>query len=588
MHVVRRASALALILLGALTGAAHASTALCNVPITMSDGAVMRANIWLPSQSGAKFPTVLTVSGYNKDATNPTGQSCSGSGGLATADTALADKGYAVMLIDDRGTGASQGKWDSWGERTQLDYQDELDWIQKQPWSDGSVATTGGSYMGITSLLVAEADAARVREGKPRAVKAVWADIPMSDAYRDVTFHGGSIDAGFIPLWLGLTTSLSDLPPSTMASDPQGSLSTYADHLRDGYDFAAQKVLDTTLGKDAAYDGPFYRLRSPGDRAGQIRVPVVIQGGWWDIFQRGEPRLYEQLTHSPYKKLIMSPHYHTTSGPAMTDPNLKDEWFDHWLKGSDNGVQDAPAVSLYPMNGTAWQHYTTWPVPGVKYTPFYLDAGKALAASKPAAAAGDTAPLLPASSPCSRMTTQWTAGTAQGPCETDNRTFEATGLTYTTPPLDKDTELTGPVVANVWAEMTSTDATLVGVVSDVDPSGASNQVTAGFLLASQRKVDAKRSTYGPGHVLIRPFHPFTQASQQPVTPNDPALYRIEIYPTSAVFKKGDSIRLTINSADTPATMTPVPDLVNELGGNITVLHGGRYGSDVLLPVSSGG
>jgi putative CocE/NonD family hydrolase len=186
------------------------------------------------------------------------------------------------------------------------------------------------------------------------------------------------------------------------------------------------------------------------------------------------------------------------------------------------------------------------------------------------------------------MTTQWTAGAAQGPCETDNRTFEATGLTYTTPPLGKDTELTGPIVANVWAEMTTTEATLVGVVSDVDPSGASSQVTAGFLLASQRKVDAKRSTYGPGHVLIRPFHPFTQASQQPVTPNDPALYRIEIYPTSTVFKKGDSIRLTINSADTPATMTPVPDLVNELGGNITVLHGGRYGSHVLLPVSSGG
>src|SRR5688572_12094049 len=82
-------------------GAAHASTAMCNVPITMSDGLVLRANLWLPDGQGVKAPTVLTASGYNKDATNPGGAApCNGSGGIATADTSLADKGYAVMLLD--------------------------------------------------------------------------------------------------------------------------------------------------------------------------------------------------------------------------------------------------------------------------------------------------------------------------------------------------------------------------------------------------------------------------------------------------------------------------------------------------------
>jgi putative CocE/NonD family hydrolase len=575
--------------------AAGASIAKCNVPIPMSDGIVLRANVWLPSPTIGRYPTLLTVTGYNKDATNPTGTACSGSGGIANADTTMTDRGYAVMLLDDRGTGASQGKWDSWGQRTQTDYQEVLDWLQAQPWSNGSVATTGASYMGITSFLVAEADAARVAEGKPRAVRAVWADVPMSDAYRDVTFHGGAVDAGFIPLWLGLTTSLSDLPPSTTLSDPRGSLPTYVDHLRNGYDFAVQKVLSATLGQDSAYDGPFYQLRSPGDRANQIDVPVAITGGWWDIFQRGEPLLYEQLTHSPYKKLFMSPHYHTTSGPAMEDPNLKQEWFDHWLKNVSNGVENTPSVNFFPMNGTSWQHYPTWPVPGVKYTAMYLSGDRSgsadsindgsLIATNPTQGGGDAAPLLPVSSPCSRMTSQWTAGAVMGPCETDNRTFEATSLTYSSAPLPKDTEITGPIVANVWAELTSADATLVGVLSDVSPSGASNQVTAGFLLASQRAVDPARSTYGPGGILIRPFHPFTQASQQPVTPNDPTLYQIEIYPTSAIFRKGDRIRLTIGSADTPATGTPVPDALNEIGGEIRVLHGGPYDSNVLLPLS---
>jgi uncharacterized protein len=569
---------------------------MCNVPIRMSDGIVLRANIWLPSPATARYPTVLTASGYNKDATNPTGQSCSGSGGLATADTSLADKGYVVMLLDDRGTGASQGAWDSWGERTQLDYQEVLDWIQQQAWSNGSLATTGGSYMGITSFLIAEADAARVKQGKPRAVRAVYADVPMSDAYRDVTFHGGATDTGFIPLWLGLTTALSAPPPSTTTSDPAGSVPTWADHLRNAWDFAGQKIVGTTLGQDSAYDGPFYRLRSPGDRAGQIRVPVVITGGWWDIFQRGEPLLYEQLTQlsGRKKKLFMSPHYHTSSGPAREDPDLKQKWFDHWLKGVDNGVEDTPSVNFYPVNGSKWEHHATWPVPDLSYTPIYLSGKRSgsansvndgsLSFTQPAQGDGDSAPLLPASSPCSRMTTQWTAGSASGPCETDNRTYEASSLTYTSAPLEKDTQLTGPIVANVWAELTSKDATLVSVLSDVNASGASNQVTAGFLLASQRAIDKRRSTYGPHGVLIRPFHPFTQSSQQPVTPNDPTLYRIEIYPTDAVFKKGDRIRLTLGSADTPATSPPVPDLLNQLGGEIRVLNGGRYGSSVLLPL----
>src|SRR3954467_3086586 len=238
----------------ALPSAAHASTAMCNVPITTGDGIVLRANVWLPDAPTGKVPTVLTVTGYNKDTTNPTGQACSGEGGIATADTSLADKGYAVMLVDDRGTGASQGKWDSWGERTQLDYQDILDWIQAQSWSDGPVATTGASYMGITSMLLAEADAERVRQGKPRAVKAIWADVPMSDAYRDVTFHGGAVDAGFMPFWLGLTSTLSALPPSTTTTDPAGSAQTYADHLANAWQFAGQKILDTSLGNDSAYD----------------------------------------------------------------------------------------------------------------------------------------------------------------------------------------------------------------------------------------------------------------------------------------------------------------------------------------------
>ena len=192
---------------------------------------------------------------------------------------------------------------------------------------------------------------------------------------------------------------------------------------------------------------------------------MVITGGWWDIFQRGEPLLYEQLTDSPNKKLFMSPHYHTDGGPALEDPDLKDKWFDRWLKGADNGVENTPSVNLYPIGGDRWEHHSTWPVPDVDlHARLPRTAGNRSALPLPAEGGGDRAPLLPASSPCSRMTTQWTAGAAPGPCETDNRTLEASSLTYTSEPLEADTQLTGPIVANVWAELTSKDATLVGVL----------------------------------------------------------------------------------------------------------------------------
>jgi putative CocE/NonD family hydrolase len=597
LRIARAALPLALLLVALIAADAHATVSMCNVPITMSDGTVLRANVYLPSSSG-RYPTVLTATGYNKDAANPTGQDCSGSQGISSADPGLTEKGLAVMVLDDRGTGASGGKWESWGQRTQDDYKEVLDWIQAQPWSNRSVATTGESYMGITSLLIAEADVARIAEGKPRAVKAVWADIPMADAYRDVTFQGGALDSGFMPLWLGLVTGLSDLPPSSLSDNPQEAATVYIEHLFGNAEFSVGKLLGATLGEEAAYDGPFYRLRSPVVRASQITVPVVIQGGWWDLFQRGEPLLWETLKHSRDRVLIMSPHYHVTEGPALEDPNLKQEWFGHWLLKEDNGVQETPKVNLYSINGERWEHFKHFPLPKTKYQRMYLNGaasgsspvslhdGSLASTTPPAAQAGDTEPLLPASSPCSRMTAQWTAGAASNPfCDTNDETYEATSLTYTTAPMQAATKITGQITANLWASLSTTDATLIAVLSEVEPSGASNQITAGYLLASQREVDPALSTYGPKGVMIRPWHPFTKESQHAVTPNEPTEYNVEIYPTSAIVKPGNRLRLTIGTANTFTTLTPLPSLGQELGGTLTVLHDSQHQSNVLLPIT---
>src|SRR5205807_1445256 len=532
--ILARALALAVVATALAASTAQASVSMCNVPITMSDGTVLSANIFLPSTTG-RFTTILTATGYNKDAANPTGQECEASQGIAGDEPGLTEKGYAVMVFDDRGTGGSGGKWESWDQRTQDDYKEVLSWIQAQSWSNGSVATTGQSYMGITSFLMAEADVARVAEGKPRAVKAIWADIPMADAYRDVTCEGGSLNASFIPLWLGLVTGLSALPPASLSTNPEEAATLYLEHLLSNLEFSGRHVVGAALGEEPAYDGPFYRLRSPVVHAGELTIPVFVQGGWWDLFQRGEPLLWESLKHSADRVLFMSPHYHTTSGPEMEDPHLKEQWFAHWLLGVNNGVQKTPRVNLYPINGTRWEHFSHFPLPETSYQRLHLSGEPSgsgaisvhdgsLMSATPSGEGGDDAPLLPASSPCSRETAQWTAGAAStSTCDTNNTSYEASSLTYTTAPLSSGMKFAGLITGDLWAKLSTTDATLVAVLSDVEASGASNQITAGFLMASQRAVDTKLSTYtryNGERLMIRPWHPFTKASQKAVTPSE--------------------------------------------------------------------
>ena len=173
-------------------------------------------------------------------------------------------------------------------------------------------------------------------------------------------------------------------------------------------------------------------------------MPVVIQGGWYDLFQRGEPLLWESLKNSPDRVLFMSPHYHITKGRDGTPEPQGRMVQPLAAQGAKNGAQKTPKVNLYSINGEGWEHFKNFPLPKTALPSPVPErrllgiraalAARRLAGERAAASeAGDTEPLLPASSPCSRMTAQWTAGVASNRvCDTNNNTYEATSLTYTT------------------------------------------------------------------------------------------------------------------------------------------------------------
>jgi putative CocE/NonD family hydrolase len=537
-----------------------------NVPILMSDGVTLRATVRRPATADGKpapgkFPAVLTQTPYNKVV-------LAGGDAVATlagAPTLLIKHGYVAVTVDVRGTGNSEGSWDSFGPREQKDGLELSQWLVKQAWSDGSFGLYGASYMGINQFLTAAQD--------PPGLKAMFPIIPASDLYRDVTWHGGSVDAGFIPLWIGLVTALGFLPADDLQTDPVETLKVLLDRITTGTNFQTTSISSLVTQGDLAFDGDFYKERSPENVIDKIKVPTFITGGWWDLFQRGEPRLYNELKLPPgQKQLLMGPWYHVTAGdglgaagapPAM--PNLALAWFDRWIKGKPNHIEDFGPVTLNELGSGRWVTQPSYPGP-VSSRRLYLRAGKGLADTPPTAAATDTVLANPINGLCNRQTVQWTAGIVpSNPCVSDERLYEASGLTYTTPRLQQDLRLIGPLALTLHASTTAADTTWIATLADVAPDGKSTPLTSGWLMPSRRAIDESRSVRTAQGDLIVPFHPFTRNSVQPVTPGKPETLNVELFGTNAVFAAGHRLRVVLTHGDIPHLLATLPDTLNELG-----------------------
>ena len=304
--------------------------------------------------------------------------------------------------------------------------------------------------MGITSLLIAEADAARVAEGKPRAVKAVWADIPMADAYRDVTFQGGSLDSGFIPLWLGLVTALSALPPSsTCAKTRRKPRPIYVEHLLGNAEFAAQHIAR----RGARRRSRLRRALLPAALAGRARRRNHGAGrdpgrlvGPLPARRAAAVGIAEELPRPGAVHVAPLPRH---PGPATGRPEPQGRMVQPLAAGrprtacrrrrrstcTRSTARTGNTSSSFPLPKTELPA----PVPERRIlrapAPLSLHDGS-LRARRRRPKPATPRRCCRASSPCSRETAQWTAGAASNPlCDTNNNTYEASSLTYTTAPL---------------------------------------------------------------------------------------------------------------------------------------------------------
>ncbi|MCL2542531.1 MAG: CocE/NonD family hydrolase [Nocardioidaceae bacterium] len=565
-----------------------------DLEIPMSDGTVLRGDLTLPATADGRavqqrLPVILTITAYNKTVIE-------GAGGavLAGADPSyLVKRGYAQLDVDARGTGDSPGRWCAFCTREDKDAGEIVAWAHRQSWSDGKVGMTGASYMGIDQLFAAEDD--------PPGLKAIFPQVPAADVYRDVVASGGQIDVGFIPLWLGLVSATGAIPPAYSLSDPQSALQMALDHIEAGATFTTPLMLQALLGGYPAYDGPFYRQRSPITNIKRIHTPAFFVGGEYDLFQRGTGMDFDALQRQGVAtKMILGPwdHLQGSSGAQVGNAGygslaqLQLRWFDHYLKGKDTQLGRISPLTYYEQGTGRWATSKTWIGKEERPATYKLSGSATLGSDngglttgRPKAGKSLMQPL-PVSGLCTRSSDQWTAGLPnmlmpKMPCFTDNRLNDKSGLVFQTAPVKRTVRIQGPIDAHLNVSTSTGDGLLAVTVEDVAPNGTVSRLTGGWQVVSQRALDKSRSRYLDGR-MIQPFHPFLKSTRKALKPGTIAPVDVEVFPTGAAIKPGHRLRVAVEGFDVPHLLAPLPDLVGQLGP-LTIYSGGAHTSYVTLP-----
>jgi predicted acyl esterase len=504
-----------------------------DTPITMEDGVVLRADVFRPAGEG-KYPVILSYGPYAKGLSFQEGYKGNWARLIKAAPEVLRGSsnkyqnwelvdpekwvpdGYACMRIDSRGAGRSPGHLDVWSPRETQDLYQCIEWAGTQRWSSGKVGINGISYYAMNQWQVAAL--------KPPHLAALCIWEGASDYYRELCRHGGIL-CDFLSSWY----------PRQVASVQHGVGSRGAKSAVTGEWVAGPPTLSAAeLGKNRAdVPGEARRRRLLDDYYAartaefeKIEAPLLSAANWggMGLHPRGN---FEGFLRAGSKQKWLEVHgdTHFTHFYSSYGETLQKRFFGHFLKGEDTGWDRQPRVSLnvrHPGERFVLRAEREWPLARTQWTKYFLNPhALALETDAPAGAAALSYDTM------------------------------GDGITFRTPPLTRDIEITGPVAAKLWVSSETTDADLFLVLRVFDPAGnevvfvGSNDprvpVGLGWLRASHRKLDPRRS------LPYRPWHAHDE--EWPLTPGEPVELDVEIWPSSIVVPSGHRIALTVRGRD---------------------------------------
>ncbi|MBY0503236.1 MAG: CocE/NonD family hydrolase [Bryobacteraceae bacterium] len=498
-------------------------------PARMRDGVTLYADVYRPSAPG-RYPTIVIRTPYS------TQREGSGIHGKLRD---LAGEGYAVVNQDVRGRYESEGRWDPFRHEA-LDGYDTIEWAAKQPWSNGKVCTQGGSYLGHVQWAAATQ--------APPSLVCAFPAVASTNIYANWITQGGAFRLSFNYGWGVVRMPNRIMLPqwwhTGKEATPDITYEQILPHLplnsgdEAGAHYAVKHYRDWLA--HPSYDA-YWKSISDEERFDKVKVPVHTAGGWFDIFLPGTINGYTGLkAKGGQARMIIGAWGHGPSqkyGDLDFGPDnnvhladVEKRFFDHYLKGADNGIDREPPVRLFYMGVNRWKSEADWPIPGTQYTPWYLAANGRLTPTKPAA--GTTVYTYDPQNPVPTTGGNNCCGTPTAAGPVNQRALEARGdiVGFTSDPLEKALAIAGPVKMHLNASTDGPDTDWMVKLIDVYPNGDAFPMAEGILRARFRRG------------LDKP---------ELLKPNQTYEFVIDLIGTAVVFQPGHRIRVDVTSSNFP-------------------------------------
>lgn len=473
----------------------------CTEMVPMSDGVSLATDIYLPLEGTPPFPTLYAATPYGK------------LGGRDYAKV-FTEKGYAFVCQDMRGRFQSEGEdaiifqHNGWGK--ERDGQETITWIVGRPWSNGKVGTIGGSALGITQNMTAP--------NAPDHLRAQVVEVAFSNMYRQCAFQGGVWRKELMEGWLA-ATNLSKRNIETFFAHPN--------------------------------EDSFWDALNPEAVADRVNAPGIYLGGWYDIFLQGSINSFVSIqarggslargncrlilgpwAHGAFDELV----YPENSGRHHVPAADSLRFYDYWLKGVSNGVDQDLPVHYYVMGdptvenapGNFWRAADHWPPPADK-TPLYPRADGQLTWEAPTEDAAELSYDYDPKNPVPTIGGQ-NLLLPKGPMDQRKVEERADVLLFTTDTLAEPLEITGPIVAKLFVTSDAPDTDFTVKITDVYPDGRSMLVTDGILRARHRVSLAQEDFLAPGQVYA---------------------IHVDLWSTSLVVNAGHRLRVAVSSSNYP-------------------------------------
>jgi putative CocE/NonD family hydrolase len=469
-----------------------------------------------------------------------------------------------------RGSGASYGfRSFPYSHEEIKDGAEIADWITSQPWSNGSIGAWGNSYAGGSAVLL-------LTNNHP-AVKAVMPRYAMFDLYTDVIFPGGvqlnwftetwgsltsAMDKNSIEEFLGLKAKIAVKGIRPVDNDPdllmlEDAVTGHAANIQ-----ITDFISDITYRDDESLEFPGITIDhiSPHKRLDEINrsdAAVYMYTGWYDAsFVLSAIKYYIYLD-DPKKKLTIGPWdhggWHNISPSAERDRVFFDSnaemlrFFDYHLKGVDTGIYSEESVHYFTMGEDKWKSSSTWPPQGTEKVLYYLAGHNSLVLNAPEYSSGSDLYEVDYTTGTGNSS-RWNSlvNLSHKPIfYPDRREEDNKLLCYTTAPLKNDTEVTGHPEVTLYVSSTAEDGNFFVYLEDVDPEGRVTYVTEGIL----RMLHSRQSNNTPPCSTVVPCRTYKSEDAFVLGSGEIAELVFSLFPTSYLFKKDHSIRISLAGAD---------------------------------------